>query len=63
VFGLLIALPAGITSAVKQDSWLDYLFRTIAIGGLAVPGFWLAIIIVVPPIWLLVSFRLVFAPP
>ena len=52
VFGLLIALPTGIISAVKQDSWLDYLFRTIAIGGLAVPGFWLAtIIIVVASIW------------
>jgi peptide/nickel transport system permease protein len=52
MFGLLIALPTGIISAVKQDSWLDYLFRTIAIGGLAVPGFWLAtIIIVVASIW------------
>lgn len=46
-FGLLIALPTGIISAVKQDSWLDYLFRTIAISGLAVPGFWLATIIIV----------------
>src|SRR5262249_16106047 len=46
VFGLLIALPTGIISAVEQDSWLDYLFRTIAISGLAVPGFWLATIII-----------------
>jgi peptide/nickel transport system permease protein len=52
VFGLLIALPTGIISAVKQDSWLDYLFRTVAISGLAVPGFWLAtIIIVAASIW------------
>ena len=27
-FGLLIALPAGIVSAVRQDTWLDYLVRT-----------------------------------
>ena len=52
VFGLLIALPTGIIAAVKQDSGLDYLFRTIAISGLAVPGFWLAtIIIVAASIW------------
>jgi peptide/nickel transport system permease protein len=46
-FGLLIALPAGILSAIRQDSWLDYLFRTFAIGGLSVPGFWMATIIIV----------------
>lgn len=51
-FGLLIALPTGIIAAVKQDSWLDYLFRTVAIGGLAMPGFWMAtIIIVMASIW------------
>ena len=27
-FGLLIALPTGIFSAVRQDTWLDYLFRS-----------------------------------
>jgi peptide/nickel transport system permease protein len=46
-FGLLIALPAGILSAVRQDSWLDYVFRTIAIGGLSIPGFWMATVIIV----------------
>ena len=52
LFGLLIALPTGIIAAVKQDSWLDYLFRSLAIGGLAVPGFWLAtIIMVAASIW------------
>jgi peptide/nickel transport system permease protein len=52
IFGLLIALPTGIIAAVRQDSWLDYLFRSLAVGGLAVPGFWLAtIIIVAASIW------------
>ena len=32
-FGLVIALPTGIFSAVRQDTWLDYLFRSGAIGG------------------------------
>ena len=46
-FGLLIAVPAGIFAAVRQDTWLDYLFRTSAIGGLSVPGFWMATIVIV----------------
>src|SRR5919199_6284293 len=37
VFGLLMALPTGIFSAIRQDSWIDYLFRTMAIGGLSIP--------------------------
>jgi peptide/nickel transport system permease protein len=52
VFGLLIAVPTGIFSAVRQDTWLDYLFRTGAIGGLSVPGFWMAtVVIVAASIW------------
>lgn len=45
--GLLIALPTGILSALRQDSWVDYLFRTGAIGGLSIPGFWMATVIIV----------------
>jgi peptide/nickel transport system permease protein len=45
--GLVIALPTGIISAVRQDTWLDYLFRSTAIGGLSVPGFWMATIVIV----------------
>jgi len=46
-FGLVIALPTGIFSAVRQDTWLDYLFRTGAIGGLSVPSFWMATVVIV----------------
>jgi len=46
-FGLLIALPAGIFSAIRQDTWLDYLFRSSAIGGLSIPGFWMATVVIV----------------
>jgi peptide/nickel transport system permease protein len=47
VCGLMIGLPAGILAAVRQDSWADYFFRTIAIGGLSIPGFWMATVIIV----------------
>ena len=42
LFGLLIALPVGMFSAIRQDTILDYLFRSGAIGCISVPGFWLA---------------------
>jgi peptide/nickel transport system permease protein len=40
--GLVISIPIGVISAVRQDTWLDYLLRFFAILGLAVPSFYLA---------------------
>ncbi len=47
LFALLIAIPTGVISAIRQDTWIDYLFRSISIGGLSIPGFWLGTMIVV----------------
>ncbi len=44
--GLLFAVPMGIAAAVWQDRWPDYTFRTGAIVGHSVPGFWIAIMII-----------------
>ena len=41
LIGLLIALPVGIYSAVRQDTLGDYAGRSVAIFGLATPNFWL----------------------
>ena len=35
----------GIVSAIKHDTWVDYVARIVAMVGLAVPNFWLAIMI------------------
>jgi len=43
---ILIAIPLGIISAMKQDTWIDYLVRTFSIGGIAIPSFWLGILII-----------------
>ena len=52
VIGLLIALPVGIYSAIRQDTAADYVGRTIAVIGLATPNFWLAIMVMTfPAIW------------
>ncbi|MEX0782561.1 MAG: ABC transporter permease [Dehalococcoidia bacterium] len=45
-FSLLIAIPIGILSAVRQDTIFDYIGRSLAIGLLAIPGFWLAIVLI-----------------
>ena len=52
IIALLIALPVGIYSAVRQDSIGDYLGRSVAVLGLATPNFWLAtIVLIYPAIW------------
>jgi peptide/nickel transport system permease protein len=48
----LIAFPIGIYSALRQDTWGDYIGRSFAIFCIAVPAFWLAtLVIVFPAIW------------
>ena len=52
VIGLLIALPVGIYSAIRQDTAADYLGRSIAILGLATPNFWLGLMVMLfPALW------------
>lgn len=46
IVSVLIALPLGVISAVKQDTWIDYLVRSVAVAGVAVPSFWLGIMII-----------------
>jgi peptide/nickel transport system permease protein len=41
---IAIAIPLGTLSALKQNSWLDYVVRIVAIGGIATPSFWLGIV-------------------
>lgn len=57
VFSLVIALPIGVISAVRQNSWLDRLSMSTAFLGISMPGFWLGIILI-----LLFSVRLDWLP-
>ena len=50
--GLTIAVPIGVYSAIRQDSWGDYVGRSFAILCISIPGFWVAtMVIVFPSIW------------
>ena len=52
VIGLVIALPVGIYSAMRQDTAADYAGRTAAIIGMATPNFWVALMVIIyPAIW------------
>jgi len=47
LIGNAVAIPVGIYSAVRQDTWLDYLGRSFALFSLATPAFWLATMLIV----------------
>jgi len=44
---ILMGVPIGVLSALYQDRWSDYLLRSAAIGGLSIPGFWIATLVLV----------------
>ena len=46
VISVIIAIPLGTISAIRQDTWLDYVVRTFSIAGIAIPSFWLGIMII-----------------
>ena len=46
VVATLLAIPLGIIAALKQDTWVDYVVRVFSIAGLAMPSFWLGILII-----------------
>ena len=49
---LVIALPVGIYSAIRQDRIGDFVGRSVAVIGLATPNFWLGTMVVIyPAIW------------
>ena len=43
VIAILIAIPLGTLSALKENTPLDHVVRVVAIGGIATPSFWLGI--------------------
>lgn len=46
LIALAIGIPLGVISAVKQNSWIDQVARFWSVIFLAVPGFWLALMVI-----------------
>jgi peptide/nickel transport system permease protein len=46
MIALLIGVTAGVISAVKKDSWVDYAVNVISLWGISTPNFWLGIMLI-----------------
>jgi peptide/nickel transport system permease protein len=44
-FAIVLGVPFGVVSAVRQNSALDYMLRVISLSGLSLPSFWLGLLI------------------
>jgi peptide/nickel transport system permease protein len=49
IISVTFGIGVGIISAIRQETWIDYIGRVVAIMALAMPVFWLAILVVVIP--------------
>jgi peptide/nickel transport system permease protein len=58
ILSVTLAIPLGVLAALKQDTWVDYSVRIFSIAGLAMPSFWLGIVLILV---LLVGFK--WLPP
>ena len=45
VFSILLGVPLGVISAVRQNTGLDYALRVLSLSGLSIPAFWLGLLI------------------
>lgn len=57
IVAFLIGIPAGVLSAYKKGTWIDWLSNGVGLTGLSIPHFWLGIMLI-----LLVSVRLHWLP-
>jgi peptide/nickel transport system permease protein len=60
VTATILAIPLGTISAIKQDTWIDYVVRGFSIAGIAMPSFWLGILII---LGLLITTQSIFGEP
>ena len=44
---LLVAIPLGIISAVKQYTWFDHIMTTVAFAGQSLPVFWFGLLLII----------------
>ncbi len=46
IIALLIGVTAGVVSAVKRDTWIDYAVNVLSLWGISTPNFWLGIMLI-----------------
>ncbi len=45
LFAICTGVPFGVISAVRQNSWLDYVLRIVSLAALSMPSFWLGLLV------------------
>ncbi|MEK7714335.1 MAG: ABC transporter permease, partial [candidate division NC10 bacterium] len=45
-FSVLLGVPTGVISAIRQDRPLDYVLRVLSLAGLSMPSFWLGMLVI-----------------
>jgi peptide/nickel transport system permease protein len=60
ITAIIMAIPLGTISAVKQNTWIDYAVRAFSIAGVAMPSFWLGILII---LGILITSKALFGNP
>jgi peptide/nickel transport system permease protein len=51
LFAVLVAVPLGTVSALWRGTWVDYTMRLITMGGLALPTFWVGLLLLMGLLW------------
>jgi peptide/nickel transport system permease protein len=46
LIAVILGVPTGVISAVRQDTSLDYALRIVSLAGLSMPSFWLGMVII-----------------
>jgi peptide/nickel transport system permease protein len=46
LFSVLLGVPTGVISAIRQNRPLDYVLRVLSLAGLSMPSFWLGMIVI-----------------
>ena len=64
IFSVLLGVPLGIISAIKNNSIVDQSLRLVSVAGISIPNFWLALLLITYlSIWFGWSQPLVYAAP
>ena len=46
VLAIVLAVTMGVTGAVKRDRWPDQITRVLSMAGIAIPSFWLGVVLI-----------------
>jgi len=60
---VMIGVPLGVISAVRQNSGMDYLLRVLSLSGLSMPSFWLGLLILMAFVAYFDAIPIYTAPP